>query len=652
MAAFGTYSNGGLGFGLAFTLEDGFSNVASQIQSKMAQFDVGVQRLADRVNSAMGRVQSGIALIATGVALAAPLGYGVKIAGEFEQARLGLETFLGSAQQATVVFENIKQDAARTPFGIEPLLNVNQSLISVGLSADRARRDTLGLANAVAASGRGNAELARMAWNLQDIYNKGAANAVDLKQFGTAGINIYRVISDATGLSIEKVKELTVSYDLLTYSLNKAAEQGGLYGGAMERLAQSINGKLEQISDKFKYMAASLGEAIMPIVHKVFDFLIVGLDRLTAFMDTDIGKMIAQVVALSVAFVSLAVIGAGLSIVFIALSQAVLPLLGTILLYTWPIVALGVAFIGLNTAVNMFDKSVKEAQVPAQGFEGWLERIGGRIRVIQQMWSNVDLTKNVTYVDSDVYRQMKASGMEQFMSDASTWIIRLKIAWVEFKADVMIVWETVGQIWANMSTVFNELNSWITKVNTSLGIGETSLDTWKNIGKVLAGIFTVMVSPLIIMGTIMYAAYNTFKLIVSVVEALINRIVEFGSKIKQYMITPISELKGIVKTDFSFLGNDEETVDTPTRPKKIEDWLKSPSSNAPSIGRNATISATPNRPNAESGSIEGMMSQLKEMFTKQSGSPTEVVANFFMDGKKMATVVAKHMNIDQAREAQ
>ena len=177
----------------------------------------------------------------------------------------GLKTFLGEAG-AKEAYGNIKKDAASTPFDTAGLLMVNRSLISAGLSAKDARRDTMNLANAISAVGGSNDELSRMAANMQQIKTVGKATAMDIRQFGFAGINIYKILSDATGKSIDQVKTMDVSYDLLSKSLQRAAEKGGAYFGAMEAQSKTIPGQWSNFMDNINNKASEIGTALKPVM--------------------------------------------------------------------------------------------------------------------------------------------------------------------------------------------------------------------------------------------------------------------------------------------------------------------------------------------------------------------------------------------------
>ena len=183
---------------------------------------------------------------------------GIEFNAKMEQYQTGLTTLLGSEKEAAAVMEQIRKDAASTPFDVDSLTQANQMLISTGMSAGAARNDVLNLANAIAATGGGSAELSRMASNMQQIKNVGKATAMDIRQFAMAGINIYGLLADATGKTTEEVKDMEVSYELLSAALQKASEEGGAYYGAMEAQSQTFNGRLSTLKDNATQLAGEL----------------------------------------------------------------------------------------------------------------------------------------------------------------------------------------------------------------------------------------------------------------------------------------------------------------------------------------------------------------------------------------------------------
>ncbi len=268
-----------------------------------------VERRLERLNN-LGRSQTrsgGMGArgwLATG-AIAATVGAGalgiVKEGAKAQQDIIGLTTFLG-AEKAQKTYRNIQADAAATPFGTAGLLSANRLLISAGVNADKARADVLGLANAIAATGGGDDELARMAVNMQQIKNAGKAELTDIKQFGFAGISIYQLLANATGKTVKQAQKMVVSYDLLSFALKKAAADGGMYAGAMDAQGKSIMGKWSTLMDGIRISAASIGMSQSEGITGLIDNLINLTNRLPKMAENWI-PAIANIVKHLITFV-------------------------------------------------------------------------------------------------------------------------------------------------------------------------------------------------------------------------------------------------------------------------------------------------------------------------------------------------------------
>lgn len=185
---------------------------------------------------------------------------GVEFNAKMETYQTAFTTLLGTEEEAARVMEQIRKDAAATPFDVDSLTQANQMLIAAGVSAGDARNDVLSLANAIAATGGGSAELSRMAANMQQIKNVGKATAMDIRQFANAGINIYGLLADYTGKTVEEVSELDVSYEMLAGALAHASAEGGKYAGAMEKQSQTFTGRISTLKDNATQLAGALTE--------------------------------------------------------------------------------------------------------------------------------------------------------------------------------------------------------------------------------------------------------------------------------------------------------------------------------------------------------------------------------------------------------
>ncbi len=219
---------------------------------------------------AVGSMLGGLATAGI-AAIGSSIGAMVQGAMDKESNINGMSTFIGK-KEAKTAYSNIEKDAEATPFDTASLLMVNRSLISAGLNAKSARTDSMNLANAIVAVGGSNDTLTRMAANMQQIKTVGKATSMDIRQFGIAGINIYAMLAKATGKSVDQVKDMDVSYDLLSKAMAMSRAEGGMYYNALENAQNSMQGKWSNFQEKFKNTLAQVGTAFSPLITGIMDF--------------------------------------------------------------------------------------------------------------------------------------------------------------------------------------------------------------------------------------------------------------------------------------------------------------------------------------------------------------------------------------------
>lgn len=217
----------------------------------------GLLTKANLLTSALQSLAGAVINVGKGI-IEMGVGYNTQL----ETYQTAFTNMLGSAEKASAFLEQLKSDASRTPFDTDTLVKANQYLLGAGENAEYSRKTILALGDAVKATGGGNDELNRMAQNIQQIANVGKATSMDIKQFAYAGINIYQVLAKYTGKSVQDVKDMTITYDVLTQALQSAAEEGGLYYDAMNTQSQTMSGRLTTLKDNALQLAGVLTEDV------------------------------------------------------------------------------------------------------------------------------------------------------------------------------------------------------------------------------------------------------------------------------------------------------------------------------------------------------------------------------------------------------
>lgn len=250
------------------SLENEYKNFGSVASQQLKAVGEDLKKTGDKITS----VGSGMTKSVT-APIAGVMALGVTYNAQMEKYQTALTTLTGSTEKANKIIEQIKSDAAKTPFDVAGLTQANQLLLSTGLGADESRETILALGNAIAATGGGDDELSRMAVNLQQIKNVGQATALDIKQFAYAGIDVYGMLADYLGITKEEASEMTVTWDDLNGALINASKEGGKYYQAMDKQSETFNGKLSNLKDSLGVLTSELATALMPILDKLITFV-------------------------------------------------------------------------------------------------------------------------------------------------------------------------------------------------------------------------------------------------------------------------------------------------------------------------------------------------------------------------------------------
>ena len=261
------------------------NKLSATLKSLPSSFDIVGQKLKDvgEKTKSFGDSVAGIGKKLT-TSISAPLAglatIGVNYNAQMEQYKIMLTTLTGSANEADKIITQLQSDASKSPFNTDRLIKANQYLLSTGESADEARNMINYLGNAISATGGGNAELDRMAVNLQQIKNLGKASSMDIKQFAMAGIDIYGLLADSMGVTTAEAKEMDVTYEQLYAAFEKASSEGGKYFGAMEGQSQTLNGQISNLKDNVSQMLGELTSSFMPTIKEIVSMFKDWVDRI------------------------------------------------------------------------------------------------------------------------------------------------------------------------------------------------------------------------------------------------------------------------------------------------------------------------------------------------------------------------------------
>jgi len=240
------------------------SSVNSVLQDTKKQFD----SLAGSIES----VAQKTALIAGGItaALGGVLTSVFKVAGQFEQLKVKLESTLGSGEKAAKAFGDALQYAAKTPFDVQGIVKATVTLTAFGQSAQR----TLPLAaNLAAAFGE---QINDVALVLGKAFSGSSRGFLSLtNQFGISNLVLKKYGAELTetgSISLKTSGALEKARDALEKIIKTK------FGDAVEKQSKTLFGALSNLGDVVQRIAASFGQTLIPA-------LTTGTRALTGFLE-------------------------------------------------------------------------------------------------------------------------------------------------------------------------------------------------------------------------------------------------------------------------------------------------------------------------------------------------------------------------------
>jgi tape measure domain-containing protein len=243
--------------------------------------------------SGLKKSLTGAAAAFGGVSLAASaidFGKGaIEAVSNYETVQISLETFLGSAEKAKEVFEDLNQFSIKTPFTPDQVNQAGKALLAFGEPVE-GLTTTLGrIGDVASATGKDFNELAV-------IYGKARVQGVlfgeDINQLTEAGVPIIQEFAKQTGKSEDQIKKLAseggISFSNLEEGFKSLTSEGGRFFGLTDKLSQSTAGRLSTLVGKFDELKRAVGTGLLPIfetlTNAAFNF-ITAIQRVPAFVE-------------------------------------------------------------------------------------------------------------------------------------------------------------------------------------------------------------------------------------------------------------------------------------------------------------------------------------------------------------------------------
>ena len=188
----------------------------------------------------------------------------IKMAADMEQTTTAFETLLGSADAAKKMVADLSDFAARTPFQMPGITKSAQQLLAYGFKAESVIPMLTSVGNAISSMGGNEENMQSVIRALGQIQAKGKLSAEEMMQLSEQGINAWKYLADAAGISIGKIQSLATKGAVSAKGAIQTILSGmnTQFAGGMDKQSQTINGLLSTIKDNVVGTGRVIGNSL------------------------------------------------------------------------------------------------------------------------------------------------------------------------------------------------------------------------------------------------------------------------------------------------------------------------------------------------------------------------------------------------------
>lgn len=242
------------------------------VQDGVSQTARAVEQQGQSIENVFSRIKSAASVAFAGFTAKEIISTLGTVRGEFQQFEIAFETMLGSGQKAKGMISDLANLAASTPFDMKGVVNGAKQLLAYGFAANEIT-DTMRRLGDVSAG---------LGLNLQDLTWLYGTTMVqdrlftrDLMQFTGRGIPLTEELAKQFGVTKDKVSELVTAGKVGFPEVKKAIEsltnEGGKFGGLMEKQSHSITGQISNIQDTIEMAINDLGTQTEGLMNDALD---------------------------------------------------------------------------------------------------------------------------------------------------------------------------------------------------------------------------------------------------------------------------------------------------------------------------------------------------------------------------------------------
>lgn len=242
------------------------------VQDGVSQTARAVEQQGQSIENVFNRIKSVASMAFAGFTAKEIISTLGTVRGEFQQFEIAFETMLGSGQKAKGMISDLANLAASTPFDMKGVVNGAKQLLAYGFAANEITDTMRRLGDVSAGLGL---NLQDLTWLYGTTMVQGRLFTRDLMQFTGRGIPLTEELAKQFVVTKDKVSELVTAGKVGFPEVKKAIEsltnEGGKFGGLMEKQSHSITGQISNIQDTIEMAINDLGTQTEGLMNDALD---------------------------------------------------------------------------------------------------------------------------------------------------------------------------------------------------------------------------------------------------------------------------------------------------------------------------------------------------------------------------------------------
>ncbi|BCM88703.1 hypothetical protein IAD21_00545 [Abditibacteriota bacterium] len=235
-------------------------------EATLNRFGGSIGRVESARDSLMRRPMTFAAVGAAGVIATSKLvSAALEKAGEAQTTKTGFATLLGDRKKADALFKDFETFSIKTSFDDASTKKIGSFLLATGTQSSQVISRMHAMGNAVAAAGKGDADLQGVAMAMSALGNSTIASRQQIKRLEIRGIQANKILQQELGLTADQVQNLgkeELKGSVVAEALYRGMEKVGK-GKAMENMVKTLPGQISTLNDAKNQLLTAIGEPML-----------------------------------------------------------------------------------------------------------------------------------------------------------------------------------------------------------------------------------------------------------------------------------------------------------------------------------------------------------------------------------------------------